>query len=405
MKLWNTNPVHGIRLTGGKGSALYDDQGRTYIDMFSGTWCNVLGYGHQRLSRAVEEQARGLFQTGASFGTRQVEDGLRQLASIMPPELDRAVFLSSGSEAVELALKMAHAATGRTGVVVAEKGYYGGTVYALSLSEAGRTAVYLPKAGNVLRVAAPHCVRCAVSAECGDGGFPCLNLLEELSLEEQPAVILYEPLLGGGILVPPLGYGRRLKELARSFGALFISEEVTTGMGRTGKWFGYQHENIVPDILVVGKAIGGGLPVSAVVTTKEVEERAVPVLGRHVQSHQNTPFSGRIAAEVIGAIRDEGLVERSETMGEYLLSGLREIQERFPCIREVRGRGLMVGAELTPEAAPRGAGMSKRLVERGFLQDFHQLTSTFRLYPPFVITKEEIESFLTTFESVLAECE
>ncbi|HPR90099.1 MAG TPA: aminotransferase class III-fold pyridoxal phosphate-dependent enzyme, partial [Synergistaceae bacterium] len=133
------------------------------------------------------------------------------------------------------------------------------------------------------------------------------------------------------------------------------------------------------------------------------EERAVPVLGRHVQSHQNSPFSGRIAAEVIGAIRDEGLVERSERMGEYLLSGLREIQERFLCIREVRGRGLMVGAELTPEAASRGAGMSKRLVEKGFLQDFHQLTSTFRLYPPFVITKDEIENFLEAFENVLAE--
>ena len=306
-------------------------------------------------------------------------------------------------EAVELALKMAHAATGRAGVVVAEKGYYGGTVYALSLSEAGRNASYLPNPGKALRVAAPHCIRCSCTVECGDGEFPCLNVLGELAAEEWPAAILYEPLLGGGILVPPLGYGARLKEYARSLGALFISEEVTTGMGRTGKWFGFQHENIVPDILVVGKAIGGGLPVSAVVTTKEVEERALSVMGRHVQSHQNTPFSGRIAAEVIGAIRDEGLVERSEAMGEVLLSGLRGVQERFPCIREVRGRGLMVGAELTPEAAPRGAGMSKRLVEKGFIQDFHQLTSTFRLYPPFVITGDEIGNFLKAFESVLAE--
>jgi len=403
VRLWNTNPVHGIRLTGGKGSTLYDEQGRTYIDMLSGTWCNVLGYGHLRLRRAVEEQARGLFQTGAAFGTRQIEEGLGELASILPPELERAVFLNSGSEAVELALKMAHAATGKAGVVVAEKGYYGGTVYALSLSEVGRSASYLPKAGNVLRVMAPHCARCPRSTECGEGEFPCLNVLEELPPQDWPAAILYEPLLGGGILVPPIGYGARLKEFARSFGALLISEEVTTGMGRTGKWFGYQHENIVPDILVVGKAIGGGLPVSSVVTTKEVEERAVPVLGRHVQSHQNTPFSGRVAAEVIGAIRDEDLVERSEEMGEYLLSGLREIQKRFPCIREVRGRGLMVGAELTPEDAPRGGGMSKRLVEKGFLQDFHQLTSTFRLYPPFVITKDEIENFLEAFENVLAE--
>jgi acetylornithine/succinyldiaminopimelate/putrescine aminotransferase len=174
-------------------------------------------------------------------------------------------------------------------------------------------------------------------------------------------------------------------------------------MGRTGRWFGFSHENLVPDILVIGKALGGGLPVSAVVTTKEVEERAVSDLGRHVQSHQNTPLSGKIAAEVIGTLRDEGLVERSNEMGEMLLSGLKELQARFPCIREVRGRGLMVGAELTPEAAGRGPDMSKRLLEKGYIQDFHQLTSTFRLFPPFVITRDEIRGFLAAFGEVLAE--
>ena len=113
MKLWNTNPLHGIRLTGGRGSTVFDDRGTSYTDMWSGTWCNVLGYGHPRLARALRDQAGGLLQAGASFGTPEMDDALRQLASILPPELDRAVFLNSGSEAVELALKMALAATGR----------------------------------------------------------------------------------------------------------------------------------------------------------------------------------------------------------------------------------------------------------------------------------------------------
>lgn len=403
MKLWNTNPLHGIRLTGGRGSTVFDDRGRSYTDMWSGTWCNVLGYGHPRLARALRDQAGGLLQTGAPFGTPEVDDALKSLADILPPELDRAVFLNSGSEAVELALKMAMAATGRQKIVAAEKGYYGGTVFALSISEPGRTSTFLPKYAQVLRLPAPHCVRCPSSSDCGGGNFPCLAALGETPPEEGAAAVIWEPVLGGGILVPPPGYGARLRELAAARGALFISEEITTGMGRTGRWFGFSHENLVPDILVIGKALGGGLPVSAVVTTKEVEERAVSVLGRHVQSHQNTPLSGRIAAEVIGTLRDQGLVERSEEMGAMLLSGLREIQARFPCIREVRGRGLMVGAELTPEAAGRGPDMSKRLLGKGYIQDFHQLTSTFRLFPPFVITRDEIRGFLAAFGDVLAE--
>ncbi len=348
---------------------------------------------------------RGASAGGASFGTPEIDDALRQLADILPPELDRAVFLNSGSEAVELALKMALAATGRQKIIAAEKGYYGGTIFALSISEPGRTATWLPKPGQVVRRLRPT----APAAP------PHPTAAEEIPLPGRPEGNSPGRRGGGGDLgARPRGRHPRTPSRLRSpasgnwraaQGALFISEEITTGMGRTGRWFGFQHENLVPDILVIGKALGGGLPVSAVVTTKEVEERAVSVLGRHVQSHQNTPLSGRIAAEVIGTLRDEGLVERSEKMGAMLLSGLKELQTRFPCIREVRGKGLMVGAELTPETAGRGPDMSKRLLEKGYIQDFHQLTSTFRLFPPFVITRDEMQGFLAAFGDVLGEME
>ncbi len=187
MKLWNTNPLHGIRLTGGRGSTVFDDRGRSYTDMWSGTWCNVLGYGHPRLARALRDQAGDCCRRGHPSGPRDRRRPQEPASDILPPELDRAVFLNSGSEAVELALKMAMAATGRQKIIAAEKGYYGGTIFALSISEPGRTSTFLPKPGQVVRLPAPHCVRCPSSSDCGGGNFPCLAALGETPPEEGAA--------------------------------------------------------------------------------------------------------------------------------------------------------------------------------------------------------------------------
>jgi 2,2-dialkylglycine decarboxylase (pyruvate) len=405
MQLWQTNPLQEITLVRGEGCTVWDSSGKSYVDLLSGTWCNILGYSYPRWLKAVQNQASVLTHVGAAFPTEEVSEALAMLEEILPSALGRAVLLNTGSEAVELALKMARAATGAEGFVVIEKGYYGATTYALSLSEAGRYAPYLPRPGNVYRLPAPTCRRCPVGHSWPCDGFPCLDSLRALADEraEKVALVLYEPLMAAaGMLVLPPGYQGQLRELATRCQALLIAEEVTTGLGRTGRWFGFEHDGIVPDILVIGKAIGAGLPVSAVVTTREVEGGCRGGL-RHIQSHQNDPFSGRIAATVISILRDEHLVEQAAKSGTYLLAGLKELQANCPWIRDVRGKGLALGIELEQDRADQGAAMFRRLLEAGFIVDYQPQSATFRLFPPYIITIKEMDRFLAAFEGASRE--
>ena len=396
MRLWRTNPMNGVTIARGEGARVWDDRGRRYVDLLSGTWCNALGYGHPAWIAAVRDQAGRLVHAGAPFETTEVSAALAELTGILPAALNRAVLTNTGSESVELALKIARAAAGRDGIAVIGGGYYGATVYALALSESGRNASYLPAFGGVMRLRAPHCVRCPERETC-TGSCPCLDPLAELAGSANLSAILYEPVIGGGILTPPVGYGKRLRSLADDCGALLIAEEVTTGMGRTGRWFGFEHDGIAPDILVIGKILGGGLPVAAVITTEDVERRSADVLGRHVQSHQNDPFSGRIAAAVISILRKEGLVERAASIGARLIDGLRTATGSCSWVREVRGRGAMVGVELAQDRAERGPALSRSLFEAGFIQDFHVPTATLRMFPPFVTATDDLDAFADAF--------
>jgi len=405
MRLWKTNPLEAITLVRGEGCRVTDASGKVYLDMLAGTWCNVLGDGHQRWVRAVQDQVRALTHVGSSFATGEIDRALAKLGEVLPAELNRAVFLNTGSEAVELSLKMARAATGAEGLVTFERGYYGATTYALSLSEAGRGAPYLPPADNLHRLPAPICARCPVGRSWPCVDCPCLDMPEGSGQANRGgiAAVLWEPVMAvGGVIVPPPGYGARLRELACDCGAMLIAEEVTTGMGRTGRWFAFEHDDVVPDILVIGKALGAGLPVAAVVTSRQVEARCAGLL-RHVQSHQNDPFSGRIAAAVISIIQQEGLVERAARQGESLLDGLKALQSRCPQICDVRGKGLMIGIELEGDCAADGTQAARRLLEDGIIVDYRPENATFRLFPPYVISTEEIDAFLHAFERAIAD--
>jgi 2,2-dialkylglycine decarboxylase (pyruvate) len=400
MRLWKTHSTQDMTIVRGRGCTVWDAEGKAYLDLLSGTWCNILGYAHPRWVEGIVSQVSRLTHVGAAFLTAEIAEALSKLGEILPSDLNRAVFLNTGSEAVELALKMARAATGADGVVAVERGYYGATAYALALSEAGRTAPYLPRMGNIHRLPAPDCRRCVAGHSWPCESYACLDFPDSMA-DGRIAAVIYEPVMAaGGVIVPPAGYGAKLRELADRCGALLIAEEVTTGVGRTGRWFGFEHDDAVPDVLVVGKAIGAGLPVSAVVTRQEVEERCRGVL-RHVQSHQNDPFSGRIAAAVISILQEERLVEQAAARGAYLLEGLQRLQSKCPSIWDVRGRGLMVGIELAQDRAADGETLARRLLEAGFIVDYQPRTATFRLFPPYVISAQEIDRFLQVFEDMI----
>jgi 2,2-dialkylglycine decarboxylase (pyruvate) len=408
MQIWRSNPFEELTITRAEGCSVFDDGGNAYLDLLSGTWCSVLGHGHPRWQEAVSTQAATLTHLGPQLLSPQIDTALEKLSQIVPPQLKSALLLNTGSEAVELAIKMARAATGADDLVIIERSYYGATCAALSLSEAGRSLPYLPAPGPIHRLPAPDCLRCPAGLTSPCDSFPCLDPLQQLAAgveqgERRIAAVLYEPVLANaGVIVPPIGYGARLRELTSRCNALLVDEEVTTGMGRTGRWFAVEHEQVAPDILVIGKAIGAGLPVAAVVTTGEVEAACQGQL-THVQSHQNDPFSGAIAATVITIMQDEGLVERVAELGEYLLAGLQQIQESEPAIRQVRGRGMMAGIELHPEWAERGTEVAGRLLADGFIVSYQPHNAAFRLFPPYVITTSQLDSFFAALQTQLAE--
>jgi 4-aminobutyrate aminotransferase-like enzyme len=382
---------------------VWDAAGKAYLDMLAGTWCNILGHGHLRWVAAVRDQASQLTHVGAAFRTTRINEALLSLQEVLPPQLSRAVLLNTGSEAVELGLKIARAATGGGDVVVFERGYYGATVHALGLSEAGRAARYLPRLNGVHRLPAPTCRECPAGRSWPCQDFGCLDGLRALAGrgDHQIAAVLFEPVLAaGGMVVPPPGYGSYLRKFTTGCDALLISEEVTTGMGRTGLWFGFEHEGIVPDILILGKALGAGLPVSAVITTGEVETHCRNTL-RHIQSHQNDPFSGRIAALVISILQEQHLIEKVAEGGTHLLGGLVQLQSKSSQIRDVRGRGLMVGVELEKGQNAEGAAIARRLLDAGVIVDYQPSTATIRLFPPYIISLSQIHVFLEKFAQAL----
>ena len=395
--------MYTVTLVKGEGCTVWDNDGKAYLDLLSGYWCNVLGHSNPELIEPVKEQLSKLVNVKSSFRTNEIDDAISKLEQILPPELNRIAFLNSGSEAVDLSLKIARAATGRSGIIVHDIGYYGATSYTLALSGAGHGASYLPDPGEIHRIPAPRCNECSYASRGDCKDFQCLGSIKKIveSGNENIAAIIYEPICGAGILVPPLGYGARLKEYTKELGAVLIAEEVTIGMGKTGRWFAFQHDDFVPDILVMGKALGGGFPISLVVTTEEVEEKSKGSL-IHVQSHQNDALTGKVIETMIEVIEKKNLITEVVEKGDYWLRVLEEMREKTDNICDVRGRGLMFGVQLSPEKVSKGANAQAELMKRGYITDFHKSSNTFRFFPPFIITHEEIDRFNKDFEEIIS---
>jgi 4-aminobutyrate aminotransferase-like enzyme len=374
------------------------------LDLLSGLWCLGLGYSHPGFNVAVQEQLDKLVNVGTGIVPVEIYEAMEILGTIVPSALKRVTFLSSGSEAVEFALKTACASTGRSRIIGLEQGYYGATSRAFALSAVGRQTDYIPRNDDP-QIISPRCTHCPIQQTFPDCYFECLHVSarrieEELDVDDIAAVIFEPVQAGAGVIVPPPGYLQALADLAQRWGALLISEEVTTGMGRTGRWFGFEHGGITPDILVLGKILGNGFPVSSVITTEAVE-KACEDRVRHVQSHQNDPVSGKIVTTVIQIMQAEGLVERSASMGDYLLEGLQQLCDRHSIVSEARGCGLIAALQLCPGAEESGAQLYEALTDEGVIVDYQPHSRTFRFLPAFVITQADLDMVLTALDTQL----
>jgi ornithine aminotransferase len=379
-----------VVLERGEGCWLWDADGRRYLDFMSAYSAVSHGHAHPRLVRALVEQAQRVAVTSRAYHSTELGPFLAKLvevADLRGPA--RALPASGGCESVETAIKLARRwgyrakgiADGRAEIVVARGNFHGRSTTVVGFSsEDDYRADFGPFAP----------------------GFRHFDFGDVASLRdavnENTCAVLIEPVQGeAGIVTPPPGFLRAVRELCDERNVLLIIDEIQSGLGRTGAWFAYMHEDVRPDAVIVGKALGGGLlPVSAVVARADVLDLMGP--GSHGSTFGGNPLAARVALEALAVIEDERLVERSRDLGAHLLERLRHL--RSPLIVAVRGHGLWAGVELSPAVSARA--VVERLAERGVLtKDTHG--TVIRFAPPLTIAREALDWGLDVFAAVLAE--
>lgn len=362
-------------LVRGEGVYAYDQLGVRYLDATSGQGVAALGHCHPAIIEAISEQAATLITCHESFYNDRRAALYQLLASVMPADLNRFFLCNSGAEANEGALKVAKLLTGRDGIVAAKRSFHGRTTGALSLTWTQKYRkpfqTWLPTVEYV--------------------AFNDIDAAD-VAITEATAAVVVEAIQGeGGVHPADDEYLRALRERCDQTGAMLIIDEIQTGLGRTGRWFGFEHAGIVPDIISVGKAIAGGLPMGAVCW----REAHGPIdRATHGSTFGGNPLACAAALAAISTIRDEGLVEQARVNGEWFIEELNALNLRG--VRQVRGRGLMIGLELRGRVTP----ILKAMQEQGVLALPAGLT-TLRLLPPLIISREQLSVVAGAIEAVL----
>ncbi|MCB9913555.1 MAG: aspartate aminotransferase family protein [Planctomycetes bacterium] len=368
-----------VALVRGAGARVQDAEGRWYLDCAAGHGVASLGHCPPRVVAAVQAQAATLLTCAGSYPNDKRAALLERLLAFAGGGFERAFLTNSGTESVEAALKFARHATGRPGIVAATRAFHGRTLGALS---ATFTRAYRePFAPLVPRV--EH-------ARFGD-----LASFAELVGDETACVIVEAVQGEGGVHVAPPEFLHGLRALCDARGALLVVDEVQTGFGRTGRAFAYEHAGVAPDLVALGKALAGGVPMGAVLMGPRV--RALPV-GAHGSTFGGNPLACAAALATLDTLEQDGLVERARELGAWLLERLRALES--PLVREVRGLGLMVGVDLRRRVAP----LLRALQERGVLA-LPAGPTVLRLLPPLVISRAELEQVLAALAAGLAELE
>lgn len=358
-------PKRDVAIVRGEGARVWDAEGREYVDCVGGHGVANLGHCHPAVVEAITQQARRLITCPEVFYNDRRAELLSRLSASLPEGLNRIFLCNSGTEAVEAAIKFARLSTGRPGIVATMRGFHGRTLGALS-------ATWERKYREPFEPLVPAFSHVP---------FDSLERMEE-AIGDDTAAVLVEIVQGeGGVRPGSPQYFQGLRELCDERGVLLMVDEVQTGFGRTGRWFAVERVGIVPDLMCLGKAIAGGVPMGAVAIGPAVGE--LPD-GVHGSTFGGNPLACAAAIAAIEAYERDGLIRRSAEMGTYLLERLQAIES--PLIREVRGVGLMVGIELKTRVTP----VLQELMEQGVLA-LPAGPTVLRLLPPLVISREEID--------------
>jgi acetylornithine/N-succinyldiaminopimelate aminotransferase len=372
-----------LALASGAGSVVWDEDGKSYVDMFSGIAVNALGHGHPAVIEAVTKQVAKLGHI-SNFFVAEPTVALAELLLALTGRPGRVFFGNSGAEAVEAAFKMSRL-TGRTKIIATELAFHGRTMGALALTgQPSKRDPFLPLPANVVHLP-----------------FGDTAALAE-AVDSDTAMVILEPIMGeGGVVPAPTGYLAAARELTEKHGALLALDEVQTGIGRTGHWFAHQAEGIQPDIVTLAKALGGGLPIGATLAfsdgafARRFDNGAAGLLkpGMHGSTFGGNPIACAAALAVLRTIAADGLLDHVKRIGERLRRGIAG----HPLVTEVRGAGLLLGIVL---AEPVAADVANALRDNGFLVNPCQ-PGVIRLAPPLILTTAQADTFVTAFRQVM----
>ncbi|SDJ12680.1 2,2-dialkylglycine decarboxylase (pyruvate) [Lentzea albidocapillata subsp. violacea] len=366
------------------GSFLFTEDGRRILDFTSGQMSAILGHSHPRIVETVQRQIANLDHLFSGMLSRPVVDLARRLAGTLPPSLSKVQQLTTGAESNEAALRMAKLVTGRHEVVAFARSWHGMTAAAAAATySAGRKGYGPATPGNF-----------AIPAPSGDWQAQldlAFGLVDAQSVGSLAACIVEPILSSGGILEPPPGYFAALSAKCRERGMLLIMDEAQTGLCRTGNWYAFERDGVVPDILTLSKTLGAGLPLAAVITSAEIEAEAHARDYLFFTTHVSDPLVAAVGNTVLDVLAEERLDERAAKLGAFLRNGLDDIAARHSLVSDVRGRGLLAGLEIADESL--SAPITQKCLDLGLHMNIVQIPGmggVFRIAPPLTASEEEL---------------
>src|SRR4051794_23249656 len=425
---WSDAERHLIRYSGAgrfvpeiieraEGSFVYTADGRRLLDFTSGQMSAILGHSHPAVVATVQRQAATLDHLFSGMLSRPVVDLARRLAGSLPDPLEKVLLLTTGAESNEAAVRMAKLVTGKHEIVSFAHSWHGMTAAAAAATYSAGRRGYGPTTPGNIAIPTPNAYRPDFTTPDGDLDWRkqldvAFDLVDAQSTGNLAAVLVEPILSSGGVIDLPLGYLGALRQKCRERGMLLILDEAQTGLCRTGTWYAFQRDGVVPDILTLSKTLGAGLPLAAVVTTAEIEERARERGYLFYTTHVSDPLVASVGCTVLDVLEREDLASAARSHGALLQEGLRALAERHDVVGDVRGRGLMQGLELvrdreTKEPCPElGVAVTARCLELGLhmnIVQLRELGGTFRIAPPLTASEDELRLGLEILDQAIGE--
>lgn len=396
-----------MQLVRGSMQHLYDQNGKEYLDCFAGVSVVNCGHCNPDITKEICKQVETLQHTCTIYLTEPIVNLAESLAQVTPGELQKTFFCSSGTEANEGAALLATLHTNRHEFIALRQGLHGRTKLTMSLTGIGMWRTDPSPVGGIHFAPNAYCYRCPLGKRHPECNLACADEIENVikfSTSGQVAAFFAEPIQGnGGIITPPAGYFQRVKEILDHYGILLVMDEVQTGFGRTGKWFACEHYGIKPDIMTMAKALGNGTPVGAFTATSAVADSytrpGASTLG-------GNPVTATASLATLRYLKEHNLPERAAKLGTYLKKGLQELQQRHPAIGDVRGLGLMLGAEIIlPDGSAAGDWVDailEDLKNKGFLIGKNGPgRNVLAFQPPLVIEERDLARLLDALDDSL----